>query len=92
MDSYNPRPELLCLIQRQASLCDILFQTLVKPEGMADSHFFQSSLLHPFCQVRLADLAGSTHPQTVEKGADHQAGKLILLWDPSAHVARIHPA
>ena len=44
VDSYNPRPELLCLIQRQASLSDILFQTLVKTEGMADSHFFQSSL------------------------------------------------
>lgn len=44
VDSYNPHPELLRLIQRQASLSDILFQTSVKTEGMADSHFFQSSL------------------------------------------------
>lgn len=47
--------------------------------------------LHPFSQVRLADQSGSTHPQMVERGADHQAGKLILLSSQSAHVCQDPP-
>lgn len=93
VDSYNPQPELLCLIQRQASLSDILSQTLVKTKGVADSHFFQSSLLHPFSLVRLADQSGSTPPppQMVERWADHQTHKLFLLWNQSARFCQDPP-